>query len=96
MDTYKTRDLYLAAFLITVGVEFVNAKLDYSGGFSWFIFNNPSECERLENEFAFGEAIGDTRKFSQSLRFLKKKVSELSHPNINIYPNRNERNNISK
>jgi|GEM_PF-2650248 len=90
MNQYQTRDLYLAAFLITVGAEFVNAELDYSGSFSWFIFNNPSECERLENKFAVGEAMGDTRKFSQSLRFLKKKVSEISNLNINHNSNQDE------
>ena len=93
MDTYRTRDLYLAAFLITTGIEFISAELDPSGGFSWFVFSSPKECERLENEFAFCEALGDTRKFSQSLKFLKKKVAEISNPNINNYLNRHERDN---
>jgi len=69
MDTYRIKDLYLAAFLYSEGVSIV--KLDRSGTVCWFNFGDKTRCEQLASNYWADTASVRVKSYTDSLRTLK-------------------------
>lgn len=92
MENYRTRDLYLSAFLIISEISLSYVEFDPSGGFYWFVFENHPKCLQLENEFSVGSPVSDVRKYAQSVRYLKKLISDRNPNYSNNHSNSNGTN----
>ena len=66
---FKTRDLYLAAYLYSAGKKFIKVEND-SGQFIT-VFEDKSACEKLVRAFWRKEAQVDARGYVDALRTLK-------------------------
>lgn len=67
--TFKTKDLYLSAFLIASGEKLLGVEgepREY-----WFMFADKEKCEDLSIKYWSGEKEVNAKKFSDSLRTLK-------------------------
>ncbi len=72
---FKSRDLYLSAYLLATDHEFIEASYDI-GGFYVFEFNDKSVCEYQERLFSLGKTSVNTQKLVESIKYLKKIVSQ--------------------
>jgi hypothetical protein len=69
MNTYRTKDLPIAAFLYASGKRLFESETD--NGKVWFIFNDKASCEEMVNSFYRKEASVNAKEFSDALRTLK-------------------------
>lgn len=75
-DSYKTRDLYFASFLLATGGDLLDLIFDESGGFFWFQFNNKALCEQKDREFQLNKLVVNAKDMAESIKYLKKRVSQ--------------------
>ncbi len=83
-DEYATKDLYFAAFLYLKGMNIV--KLEQYGNNRgknpvYFIFNDKSQCEELENVFWNGigdEIVGNIKVYIDTIKDLKARMFSIS------------------
>lgn len=68
METFKTRDLYEAAFLYASEVKLLTLKAE--GREFWFIFES-KESGELSGEYWRGEGNIAPKKYSDAIRSLK-------------------------
>jgi len=73
---FKSRDLYLAAYLLATDHELVETSYDYDGGFYVFEFSDKESCEYQEKLCSMGKTSVNFQRFSESFRYLKKIVSK--------------------
>lgn len=68
-STYRTKDLYLASYLFSEGIELSGS--DRVGSVYWFVFANKVECERLANLYWTDRANSKIKSFVEAIRSLK-------------------------
>jgi len=69
---YSTKDLGEAGVLIVKDQKLL--RIDRKGKTCWFVFEDKEECERLSNQFFFGELQINAREFYDALNRLKQKI----------------------
>ena len=76
MDTnferYKTKDLAEAGVLIIKKKQLI--EIERQGKICWFIFDDKKLCERISNEFFFGELLVNAREYYEALNRLKSRI----------------------
>lgn len=68
-DTYFTKDLGNAAFLVARGKEIGGTTME--NGIVVFMFDSKAECEELEKDYRFNSGTVEARKFYNAIRDLK-------------------------
>lgn len=68
-DVYKTKDIYIAAYLIALNIPFLGKKEDSS--FYWFMFDKPVVCEQVESSYWSGKAEVNIVDYVNAFKFLK-------------------------
>ncbi len=71
-EYYKTKDLAEAGALIVKKQQLV--EIEREGKTCWFVFQNGQECQRLSNEFFFGELLLNARDYYEALNRLKNRI----------------------
>lgn len=66
---YKTKDLPLAAVLLTKGIHLLEVQKE--GEICWFLFENKNECENISFDYSFKSVMVDARTFYQSVLRIK-------------------------
>lgn len=70
METYRTKDLFEAAWLHSQNVTFL--KLEPDNHYFWFVFSNDNgKTTTLSQEYWSQQAIGNTKTYVNSLKTLK-------------------------
>ncbi len=69
--TFQTQDIYLAAFLLTVGHELLRISPVFNGPLVTFIFKRRGDMESLQTEYFSGEGLAPARKLFESFKALK-------------------------
>ena len=73
LDTeYFTRDLAEASFLLSKGK--LLQRIEREGRICWFVFPDKSECERLSNEYWFGNSLIPAKSFYEAIQTLKNRI----------------------
>ncbi|OGK18670.1 hypothetical protein A3B50_00610 [Candidatus Roizmanbacteria bacterium RIFCSPLOWO2_01_FULL_40_42] len=72
---YKTKDLAEAGTLILLKQRLIS--IEREGRVCWFVFQNRGECERLSNQFFFGECLVNARDYHEALGRLKNRIFQL-------------------
>lgn len=68
-DQFITKDLYLAGLLYAKNIKL--EKVNRNGKLCWFVFNNKSLCEELQQQF-FNKAVDvNAKDYVNALRTLK-------------------------
>lgn len=75
-NTYRTQDLYFAAYLFAKGFSLNSLDYDQSGRFFWFIFPKKTECDRLEQEYLKNDLQIAAKDYAEAIKYLKRKVTE--------------------
>ena len=75
-NTYQTRDLYFASFLLATGNDLLDLVYDKAGGFFWFQFGNKSFCEKQDKLFQFNKLVVNAKDMAESIKYLKKRVTQ--------------------
>lgn len=68
-SSYKTKDLPLAAVLLTKGIHLLEVQRE--GSVCWFLFDNKKECENISFDYSFKSILIDARLFYQSVLRIK-------------------------
>jgi len=68
-DSYKVKDLYLAAYLYCEGLEL--QEVEKTGKTCWFNFSNKDKCEQLIGLYWKNQAISKIKSYTDSIRTLK-------------------------
>jgi hypothetical protein len=76
LNNFKSRDLYLSAFLLATDHEFIEASYCSDGGFYFFEFRDKDTCEYQERLFSLGKTSVSTQKFIESIKYLKRLVAQ--------------------
>lgn len=71
-EGYKTKDLAESAALIIKNIRLI--RIDREGRICWFVFDNKEECEKLSNQFFFGELQVNAREYYEALGRLKNRI----------------------
>lgn len=58
---YKTKDLNIATALLCKGAKM--AFTEKKDLVTWFFFEDPEKCEKIENDFKFGELLVDVKDY---------------------------------
>lgn len=69
MDTYKTKDIFEAAWLHSQGISFLNLEPD--NRYFWFVFENFEQATFISQEYWSQNARGNIKEFVNSLKTLK-------------------------
>lgn len=72
VNEYKTRDLAEAASIITQNKKLI--RLERTGSTCWFIFSDKEECEKVSNEFFFGQLLVNARQYHEAVTLLKNRI----------------------
>lgn len=67
-DEFKTKDLFLAAFLVASGQTLL--RTDFEGTICWFVFDS-YVCDRLVQSYWNGTDSCSARDYANALRNLK-------------------------
>lgn len=71
-DNYKTKDLPESAALVYKNRQLL--RIERQGKICWFVFDNKEECEKLSNDFFFGEFIVNAREYYEIVIRLKHRI----------------------
>lgn len=69
---YKTKDLPESAALVYKNRQLL--RIERQGKICWFVFDNKEECEKLSNDFFFGEFIVNARQYYEIIVRLKHRI----------------------
>lgn len=69
---YRTKDLGEAAALFCKSAKLL--RLEQEEGFSWFIFRSKDICQRISNNYWFGELLINAKSYQDALRTLKDRL----------------------
>lgn len=72
METYATRDYWLAAALMAKGQELT--RLEWEGKQAHFIFKDEAACQQYEHAYWSGDLMVSAKKMADSLRTLKDRL----------------------
>lgn len=72
MDTYKTKDLAEASYLLAKDTLLLD--IERQGKICWFVFENKVECQKLANDFWFGNSTIQAKTFYESIQTLKNRI----------------------
>ena len=68
-DFQRVKDLYLAAFFYSEGLELRNVERE--GKVCWFLFSDKNKCDQLTNLYWKNQATSKTKSFTDAIRTLK-------------------------
>ncbi len=68
-NSYRLKDLYLAAYLYSEGLELANVNKE--GRVCWFSFSDRKKCELLINLYWKNQAISKIKSYTDAIRTLK-------------------------
>jgi len=71
-NIYKTKDLAEAGALIIKKLQLI--EIEREGKICWFLFSNKQECEKLSNQFFFGEFLVNALEYHETLNRLKNRI----------------------
>lgn len=71
-DEYRVKDLGEAAALLCKSVKLL--RLEQERGFSWFIFQSKDFCQKISNNYWFGELLINAKSYQDALRTLKDRL----------------------
>jgi hypothetical protein len=71
-NTYRTRELSEAAVLLLKGQHLL--EINRIGKISWFVFEDKRQCEKISNEFFFGELLVNARTYYETITRLKGRI----------------------
>jgi len=71
-EVYKTKDLAESAALITKGQKLIS--MEREGKICWFIFGDKNECNKLSQDFFFGEYLVNAREYYEIIVRLKHRI----------------------
>jgi hypothetical protein len=71
-NEYRTRDLAEAASLITNNKKLI--RFERNGSTCWFVFDDSKGCERLSNDFFFGQLMVNARDYHKAMTILKNRI----------------------
>jgi len=80
-NTYETKDLYIAAYLIAIGHSLKNHSR-YDGEI-YFVFDNNENIQQEVNKFISRKALVDPVAYSQSMKSLKSVLYAIKSGNGN-------------
>ncbi len=69
MDTYKTKDIFEAAWIYSQEISLIRLEPDEK--YFWFVFANKERCEALSSDYWSRKATGNIKHFVSSLKTLK-------------------------
>ena len=69
---YRTKDLAEAAVLIAAGQQL--QRIDREGSICFFVYSNKISCEKLSNEFFFGNFQVNARDYYENMNRLKNRI----------------------
>ena len=69
---YRTKDLGEASALMAKGQRLIN--LERKDGICWFLFEDKQKCEKLSNNFFFGELLVNARDYQDAMTRLKNRI----------------------
>lgn len=72
IETYKTKDLAEASMLVVKKQKMTSIERD--GRICWFIFINKEDCEKLANEYYYGDLQVNPREFHEAMSRLKGRI----------------------
>lgn len=75
-DSFKTRDLYFASFLLATGCDLLDLVFDESGRFYWFQFGDKNLCEQQDKLFQLNKLVVNAKDMAESIKYLKKRVTQ--------------------
>lgn len=68
-SSFLTKDLYLAGLLYAKGMKL--QKIDRMGRLCWFVFENKTLCEDLQQKFFAKSVEVNAKEYADSIRTLK-------------------------
>jgi hypothetical protein len=69
MDKHKTKDIFEAAYIYSQDI--VLSSLEPDTHYFWFVFTPGDKARELSNSYWSGKAIGNIKRFVDSLKTLK-------------------------
>lgn len=72
MNTYRTKDLGECAALIVAKQKLIN--IERQGKVCWFVFEDKEKCEKLANQFFFGELLLNAREYYEAMVRIKNRI----------------------
>lgn len=72
IEIYKTKDLAEASMLVVKKQKMTT--IEREGRICWFIFSNRADCEKLANEYYYGEIQVNARSFHEAMSRLKGRI----------------------
>ena len=72
IDFYKTKDLAEASMLVVKKQKMTTIQRE--GRICWFIFSNKEGCEKLANEYYYGDLQVNPREFHEAMSRLKGRI----------------------
>lgn len=71
-NEYRTKDLAEAGFLLAKGNQL--ARTEREGRICWFVFENKEQCQKLVDEFWFGNSLVGAKVFYEAIQTLKNRI----------------------
>lgn len=71
---YRTKDLYLAAYLIAKGINLYAVNTQPSTQIKWFIFDDIPACKKAENDFWNYKGKMVVKKYADAIRLAKERL----------------------
>lgn len=68
MKNNRVKDLYLAAFLYSEGLEI---ELERVGNVCWFVFQDEAKCRNLTSLYWQNKAVSKIKSYTDAIRTLK-------------------------
>lgn len=72
MNEFKTKDLAEASLLLVKNQKLV--RLDRQGRIVYFVFDDKNNCEKLSNDFWFGECLVNAKSYYEAIQTLKNRI----------------------
>lgn len=71
-EEYKTKDLAEASVLIVKEKKIL--RVERQDRICWFVFEDKEECEKIVNDFWFGDCLVNARDFQRAQNILKNRI----------------------
>lgn len=71
-EPYKTKDLAEASALLVMKKTLL--KVEREGQICWFVFDDKKNCEKISNNFFFGQLPVNAREYYEAMNRLKNKI----------------------
>jgi len=74
-NIYSTKDLSEASLLLVKNQKLI--RLDRQGKTVYFIFKDKRKCEKLSNDYWFGESLVNAKTYHEAILTLKNRIFSL-------------------